>query len=269
VPTFFDARSASRSWASLARCRISLARTAFSRRRSRQRASQPALGCFCSSVGWPPFFGRDAILRALTPSVESENGTAPSRDRGRSREHDLEGGQSVERLRKRAQRLGALALGHAADTICGPAGDRTERLLRANSPPPDPRRMQERHRHRRYTGTRGRRQPSAWGATPAPRPSERDREVGGDARISSLAVISAWLSDRRQSGCEALDEDVAVATGSRWSYPSRPRGTPQPRDECASERPCIGPATAAIRAAVGHDFLARTETASPNREEHP
>jgi hypothetical protein len=33
VPTFFDARSTSRSWASLARCRIAFARTAFSRRR--------------------------------------------------------------------------------------------------------------------------------------------------------------------------------------------------------------------------------------------
>jgi hypothetical protein len=26
------------------------------------------LGCFCSPIGGPPFFGRDAILRPLTPS---------------------------------------------------------------------------------------------------------------------------------------------------------------------------------------------------------
>ena len=78
VPTFFDARSASRSWASLARCRISFARAAFSRRRSRQRASQPALGCFCSPIGGPPFLGRTRSYAPSPPSGGIRNATAPT-----------------------------------------------------------------------------------------------------------------------------------------------------------------------------------------------
>jgi hypothetical protein len=89
VPTFFDARTASRCWASLPRRCISLARSAFSRRRSRQRASRPALGCCCSPIGdHPSWTGRDPTPPhpvALEPEMPRLPRALPGFTQGRPR----------------------------------------------------------------------------------------------------------------------------------------------------------------------------------------